>query len=173
MAEAAAEEMPKEPAEGEAPAEAPADGEAPAEGEEEAEEEEDWDKPMDELEILQKMGNIDFEAEGIDGMLGFFLSAAKYMELGLVEQEAKSADVYFSGKVTKPYAVYSREEMFEDINKRGFASPWDEKKKDIAKAGGEKGEFVLLRDEKKKFGEAFCFPKDKKKDIAKAGGEKG
>merc|ERR1719247_2890360 len=117
---------------------------------------------MDELELLQKMGNIDFEAEGIDGMLGLFLSAAKYMELGLVVQEAKSSEVYFSGKVTKPYAVYSREEMFEDIKKRGFASPWDEKKKDIAKAGGEKGEFVLLRDEKKYFGEAFCFPKDKK-----------
>jgi WD40 repeat protein len=156
MAEAAAEEIPPAP-EGEG--EAPADGEAP---EEPVEEEEDWDKPMDELEILEKLGNIDFEAEGIDGMLGLFLSAAKYMELGLVVQEAKSADVYFSGKVTKPYAVYSREEMFEDIKKRGFASPWDEKKKDIAKAGGEKGEFLLMRDEKKKFGEAFCFPKDKK-----------
>ena len=41
--------------------------------------------------------------------------------------------VYFSGKVTKPYIVVSREAMFEDIKKRGFASPWDEAKKDIAK----------------------------------------
>merc|ERR1719261_1793300 len=85
-----------------------------------------------------------------------------YMELGLVDQEAKDPNVYYSGKVTKPYMVYSREEMFEDIKKRGFASPWDEKKKDISKAGGEKGEFLLIRDEKKVFGEAFCFPKGKK-----------
>merc|ERR1719240_2317001 len=120
-----------------------------------------------------KLGNFNFEEESLNcpiersttmksGMLPFFLSAAKYVELGLVEKEAKDPDVYFSGKITKPYAVYSREEMFEDIKKRGFASPWDEKKKDISKAGGEKGEFLLLRDEKKKFGEAFCFPKDKK-----------
>merc|ERR1719387_1042937 len=171
MAEAAEEIPPPAEGEGEAP---PADGEAPAEGEEPVEEEEeDWDAPMPELDILQKMGNIMFEEEALEcpiersttlksGMLPFFLSAAKYLELGLVDVEAKNPDIYFSGKVTKPYMVYSREEMFEDIKKRGFASPWDEKKKDIAKAGGEKGEFVLLRDEKKYFGEAFCFPKDKK-----------
>merc|ERR1719387_2105585 len=171
MAEAAEEIPPPAEGEGEAP---PADGEAPAEGEEPVEEEEeDWDAPMPELDILQKMGNIMFEEEALEcpiersttlksGMLPFFLSAAKYVELGLVESEAKNPDIYFSGKVTKPYMVYSREEMFEDIKKRGFASPWDEKKKDISKAGGEKGEFVLIRDEKKVFGEAFCFPKDKK-----------
>merc|ERR1719487_247163 len=105
---------------------------------------------------------IDRRTTFVSGFLPFFLSAAKYVELELVDQEAKSAEVFFSGKQTKPYAVYSREEMFEDIKKRGFASPWDEKKKDIAKAGGEKGDFLLVRDEKKFFGEAFCFPKDKK-----------
>merc|ERR1719487_3027675 len=105
---------------------------------------------------------IDRRTTFVSGFLPFFLSAAKYMELGLVDVEAKDPNVYFSGKVTKPYMVYSREEMFEDIKKRGFASPWDEKKKDISKAGGEKGEFLLVRDEKKFFGEAFCFPKDKK-----------
>merc|ERR1719316_2114545 len=93
---------------GEAP---PADGEAPAEGEEAVEEEEDWDAPMPENDILMKIGNINFEMEALDcpversttlksGMLPFFLSAAKYGELGLVDQQAKSNDVYFSGKNT-------------------------------------------------------------------------
>merc|ERR1719199_2502895 len=173
MAEAAAEEMPKEPAEGEAPAEAPADGEAPAEGEEEAEPEEDWDKPMDELELLEKFGYIDIE-ERKALVEPFFMSAGAYMQPelvaaavqndlqpngaggGLIEAKDKTEGVYFCKNQTKPYMIFSREAMFEDIKKHSFASPWDEKKKDIAKAGGEKkgdknwqDEFLLIKEDKK------------------------
>eukprot|EP00397_Hematodinium_sp_SG-2012_P012807 GEMP01012989.1.p1 GENE.GEMP01012989.1~~GEMP01012989.1.p1 ORF type:complete len:918 (+),score=226.78 GEMP01012989.1:33-2756(+) len=134
--------------------------EGAADGAEEAveavEEEEEVPKELTEIEILQRMGEIDLESHKDEsGVKGFFCNSNNFEKYGLITQKDQDDSVPFSGNVTFPYKILNKQAMLDEVKKVGFVSDFHPVQKEVEKYP--LPEILIIRDHERVFGENFAW----------------
>lgn len=133
---------------------------APAEGAPAEEAEEEQEDTLSEEEILKRLGNLPLEP-GDSGIKGFFLNTNNYLKYGLVDAEAETEGVFFSGtRSVKPYRYLNKQELLDEVKKYGFNCDFHPIQKELEKFQGP--EILLVRDPERVYENNFvwCCTKD-------------